>query len=164
MITRDEVVEVLALAAAFDQRKAGPADVTAWTLVAQGQRWAFEPAKRAVVEHYSTDASRPRITPAAISDRLRALRNRAAAAFDLPAFPPEILEADGRTQTAWFRAAKDAYVREALEQWATSGVEPDDTPQIDATAGLTLPELISRAPERVRPQLTGRRVKDIPQA
>lgn len=121
MITRNEVVDLLALAATFDRRKAGDLDVTAWHLVAQQHRWTAPAAQRAIVEHYGAGADRQRIEPNAITDRIRSIRRQAANHYELPRIPNDVPD---HAYPDWYRAQLAAHVDRALHQWATTGDEP----------------------------------------
>jgi hypothetical protein len=69
----DDVVDVLTAAAAFDRRKVGQSDVTAWqvALAASGVTSKAD-AIRAVSEHYAATADY--LIPAHVADRVRAMR------------------------------------------------------------------------------------------
>ncbi len=88
MIEWDDMVDLVAFAASFDQRKVSEIDVKAWLMVAQQQRWDVPAAVvRVIAEHYGSQADRPRINPAAITDRLREIRRKAADTFEAPVLP-----------------------------------------------------------------------------
>lgn len=149
-ITWDDVVELLGFAAVFDQRKADDLDVKAWLAVAQAQRWTPAAAQRVIAEHYSAGADRPRITPAAITDRLRQLRNRAAETFEAPRIPDGLANRD---YPEWLRAQRDQHIDALIERWAATGEEPPRAIQAVPERIRSLPELVAAAPEHVRPEL-----------
>ncbi|MGL5912089.1 MAG: hypothetical protein ACRCZP_18945 [Phycicoccus sp.] len=121
MINADQIVDLLTLSAVFDQRTAGPEDVAGWLAVAQTNRWDAPAARRVILEHYGSAAARPRITPAAITDRIRAVRSQAAASFDAPRIPDDLLDRD---YPDWYRAKLADHVDRVLDRWAADGTEP----------------------------------------
>lgn len=163
MISHNETVKLLVLAAAYDQRTIGEEDVDAWRMASEFGHWTFAGARRVVVEHYARDANRPRITPAVVADRLRGLRNQAAESFELPRLPDDLSNAD---YPVWLRGERDAHCTALLERWAATGEEPSRAlPVAPALAG-GLVELVSRAPLQHRKAIaagartmTGRRVR-----
>lgn len=149
-MTWDDIVDLLTLITAYDQRTVGEEDVRAWLLVAQLEGWTPRAAQRAVVEHYARGADRPRITPAAVTDRIRDLRRRAAATFEPPAIPDELPDAD---YPAWLRAQRDRHIDALIEWWAETGEEPQPALTSAPERIRTLPELIAAAPRHVRHEL-----------
>lgn len=149
-ITWDDAAGLLAVAAVFDQRKGDELDVKAWLQVGQMQGWTFAAAERVILEHYSAGSDRPRIDPARITDRIKAIRSRAAESFEAPRIPDEI---SGAEYPAWFRAQLAAHVDRALAGWALSGEEPRALPAAPAQT-RSLPELIAAAPEHLRGEMT----------
>ena len=89
-LTRDQVVSLLQVAAAYDNRNLGQANIHAWHDAADRERWAFDDAVMAIKAHYaeSTDY----LLPAHVTQRIRGKRQeppRAAEAIgELPAAPP----------------------------------------------------------------------------
>ena len=151
-ITRNDVVRLLALAAGGDQRTVSAEDVTLWHQIARDQRWTFRAAQRVIVEHYSTGADKPRISPAAISDRLRVLRGRAAESFDAPAIPDQLPRQD---YPRWLRRQLAGHVDEVLERWAETGGPIPEAKPIEAPARYGgLAELVAAAPAEHRAELT----------
>lgn len=148
MIKKSEITKLLGLAAAYDQRTVGEADVEAWSAAGEVGRWNFAAARRAIVEHYARDADRPRITPAAVSDRLRALRGAAADSFEAPVIPADL---PGPQYPTWYRAQLAEHIDNQLERWATTGQEPDRS--LPAPRNQSLAELIASAPDHVRAEL-----------
>ena len=147
-ISRNDVVRLLALCAAADQRTVGNEDVMLWHGIAQHQRWTTEAARRAIIEHYAQGADRPRITPAAISDRLRGIRRRAAENFELPRIPDDQPTA---VYPTWLRAHLAAHVDAELARWAADGVEPQAVHQLNRPG--TRAELEAVAPEHLRAEI-----------
>lgn len=149
MITWDDVAELLAFAAVFDQRKADELDIKAWLAVAQAQHWTPPAAQRAILEHYSARAGQPRIDPATITDRLRTLRGRAAESFEAPRIPDGL---PNRDYPAWLRRQLSAHIDDHLAKWASTGEEPSRAlPAPPPTH--TLAELLACAPAHVRGEL-----------
>jgi len=150
MITRNDVVRLLALAARGDQRTVGEDDVDDWHTIAQMQRWTAKSAARVIMEHRASGADKPRITPAAISDRIRTLRGKAAESFELPVVPDSIPTAD---YPQWLRDQLANHVDTLLNEWATSGTEPPRAIQPPPAQIRSLPELIAAAPDHARDEL-----------
>lgn len=149
-ITRNQVVRLLALAAGGDQRTVGDEDVALWLGVARMHRWTSTAAAAAIVGHYGAGADRPRITPAAITDRIRAVRRIAAQTFELPRIP------NGQPISAylpWLRAQRDHHVDVLVERWATTGELPPIENRIAAVVVGTPEQLADRAPAAIRPQI-----------
>jgi hypothetical protein len=149
-ITWDDVAELLAFAAVFDQRKADKLDVKAWLGVAQAQRWTRPAAQRVILEHYSAGADRPRIDPARITDRIRTLRSRAAETFEAPRIPDNLPNRDYPT---WYRTQLAAHVDALVDHWGHTGHEPPIERAAAAAIIRSLPELVAAAPEHARQQL-----------
>jgi hypothetical protein len=121
MITWDEMCDLLSLAAVYDQRTGGDEDVKGWLLVARSQGWTVATAQRALVEHYSQGADRPRVTPAAITDVIRDARRKAAETFIEPD-PPETLAPE--RYPAWKRARLAEHIDRVLAAWADGAPLP----------------------------------------
>lgn len=120
-MTLEETLDLLALAACFDQRTVGQADARAWHAVAQMQGWTFSLAKQAVIEHYSRH--RERLMPADVTNRITEVRARLHETFEIPHHPPELAD-DGRAFVAWARRVKAEHMRAGLIEWASSGRLP----------------------------------------
>lgn len=127
MIHWDEVKDLLKLCAVYDQRTVSVEDVQAWQLVARQTDWTPRAAQRIIVDHYATGHDRPRITPATISDGIRAARRRAVESFEAPRIPDALPTAD---YPAWFRAQLAEHVNRVLDDWADGKPIP---------AGITVP-------------------------
>ena len=82
-MTDDETVDLLTVAAAFDQRTVGEGDAAAWHAVLGDLN--FADAKQAVLGHY-TD-TRERVMPADIRSRVLAIRHRRLQDTEIPAEP-----------------------------------------------------------------------------
>lgn len=115
MITRDDAVDLLKLAAAYDQRTVGDEDITAWMLAGRIGRWTKPLGVRVIAEHYATDSERPRIDPRRITDAIKAVRRRAAESFDAPRIPEGL---GGLAYVRWYRGELDAHVAILLGRWA----------------------------------------------
>jgi len=175
MMTRDEIIDLLSLAAAYDQRTGGEADVKAWLIAAHVQRWTAAAAQRVLVEHYSCGADRPRITVAAISDGIRAVRHKAAGSFVVPDSPEDLPACD---YPAWYRSQLARHVDRLLDLWAGGQSIPENTStaaelggsqQRQLTVGLDMgtcpPELrpiISQGLRRIETERLSRRRPAVP--
>lgn len=149
-ISRNDVVRLLALAAGADQRTVGDEDIALWLGAARMQRWTATAAAAAIVEHYSAGADRPRITPAAITDRIRAIRRVAAQTFELPVMPDDL---PTRDYPRWFRAQRDHHVDTLVERWATTGELPPAETRAAALVVRGPDQLAGRAPRGVRQEI-----------
>lgn len=139
----DPLVDLVALAATYDQRKAGPLDVKAWFLVAEIERWDLAAVQRIIVEHYARTADR--LSPAAVSQRLRAIRRVAAETFEDPVLPDDF---GGLTYPQWYRARRAEHVERCLRSWTATGQEPRHG-AIEANRIGSVAELIAAAPVAV---------------
>lgn len=128
-MTPDETVDLLTVAAAFDQRTVGEGDAMAWHAVLGDL--IFADAKQAVIGHY-TD-TRERVMPADIRQRVKTIRANRLQDTEVPADllvpfvddPPaylralraaELAIADGRDP----RAALQAIIRPARPELEAS--------------------------------------------
>lgn len=55
-MTPAEVIDLLTVAAAYDRRTVGEADVEAWSDAATREKWTFAEAQEAVKSHYASSA------------------------------------------------------------------------------------------------------------
>lgn len=127
-MTADEVIDLLTMIAAFDQRTVGDDDVQAWLLIATAEDWTSPLAQRAVIEHYRRGGDRPRIKPGHITDTLTDLRrtiSRTLLRADLQ--PPRELADDPRAEITWRRDHARQITDRALAAWARG----EDLPQLD---------------------------------
>lgn len=143
MITRNDIVRMLVMAAGGDQRTVGEEDVTFWLQVAQVERWHPAAAARIVFAHYCRGAERPRLSAAQVSDRLRALRNQAAESFEAPRIPDGLPDRD---YPAWYRGQLTAHVDAQLDRFGTTGEEPSRALPVAPVVVGDLAELVTRAP------------------
>lgn len=149
MMTKREVVDLLSLIAVYDQRTVGQADIEGWHLIARNQAWTAPLAQRAVIEHHSADASRGRITPAHISDRIREARDRVRkAALHRDLTPPRHLADQPAAEIAWRRTEAQRLVDGGLRRWAATGELP--------TIAQPKAEPVRSIPDRVRALIGGR--------
>ncbi|MEV0015403.1 zinc finger domain-containing protein [Streptomyces tendae] len=108
-MTPSETAELLGLAAAFDRRTVGKADVLAWqTILADID---YTAARNAVTAHYGTETRW--IMPADI--RQHVLNQRADTAADIqgPGLPAEIPDADPDDVRAYLAAVREQRTRAA---------------------------------------------------
>ena len=122
-MTPDETVDLLTVAAAFDQRTVGEGDAMAWYAVVGDLD--FADARQAVIGHY-TDTT-DRIMPAHVRQRVKALRRDRLAREIVPAPDPEIADEPGR-----YRAELKADIRKIADglsvQKAIGGPVREDGP------------------------------------
>jgi hypothetical protein len=141
-MTPDQIIDLLTLAAAFDQRTVGDADTEAWLAVADVEHWTRELAHRALIEHYRANAARGRVTPAHISDRIREARDRVRlAAVHRDLTPPRQLADNPRAEAAWRVAEAARLVAAGMARWAATGELPA-IDQPDAAPVRAIPEQV----------------------
>jgi hypothetical protein len=129
-MTPDETVDLLTVAAAFDQRTVGEGDVMAWYAVVFDL--SYDDAKLAVMGHYTDTADR--IMPAHVRQRVKAMRRDRLSREIVPAPDPEIADEPGR-----YRETLGAEIRRIADghsvQKAIGGpVREDDPPPTWAEA------------------------------
>lgn len=122
MMTADEIIDLLTLAAGYDRRTVGESDVEAWGAMAAKCGWTFPIARRAIVEHFE-HSDRP-IMPANINTIIDSVRRRIRAQFSEDVNPPRRLRDDPVAEIAWRRKFAEEYTQRALDSWATDGVIP----------------------------------------
>lgn len=128
-MNRNEIIDLITLAAVYDQRTGGETDIRGWLAVAQTEHWTPAAAQRVIIEHYSRQADRPRITPAAITDGIRDARRKAAASFIAPDVPDHIA---GREYPHWYRDQLAAHIDRAINNWTSHGEPiPETRPELD---------------------------------
>lgn len=101
-MTRDDVIDILTLAASYDKRTVGHADVAAWE-AAIGDLPA-EDSKLAVIGHYGE--SREWIMPADVRHGVRAIRADRMRNKEIPPPPAELLD----DHAAYSRALRESAV------------------------------------------------------
>lgn len=80
--TPEQVIDLLSVAASYDQRTVGTGDVTAWTWAANHGRWDPTLALTAVVDHYTNIGGR--IEPSDITKWIRKYRQDQALRYQAP--------------------------------------------------------------------------------
>ena len=165
-MTPDEILDLLSLIAAYDQRTVGDADVEAWFVIAEAEHWTWPLARRAVIEHHRRGGDRPRIRPAHITDAIRTVEDtirRTVLHTDLT--PPRGLADDPSAENAWRRQFIGQAKAAALAAWADNGdprialpaapqppaanrqlvdADGDPTPELAAAADATRVPAVSR--------------------
>lgn len=142
-MTYDDVAELLAFCAVYDQRRGDDLDVKAWLMVATDHRWTRDTAFRVAREHYGAGAGRPRLDPATITDRLRSVRGQAAESFEAPRIPEDL---PNHEYPAWLRRRLAAHCDAVLERWAATGEDPPRALPAAPAVVADLDQLITRAP------------------
>lgn len=118
MMTKSEIARLLARCAVYDQRTVGQGDVEGWHEIAVDESWTAVAAHRVVREHYSRGADRRRITPAAITDRLREAQRKAADSF----VDPDALDGEsGREYVERRRRLMREHIARVMDAWASRG-------------------------------------------
>lgn len=146
-ITPATMIDLLSLMTVYDQRVVGPEDVKGWLMIADLESWTFAATRQVIIEHYRSDAGRGRITPAHVTDRIRAVRRAAAETYTLPDIPPVM--APGMTWPEYLRSRRQEHVDACLERWAATGEEPTH-PRPELPRYRSMQELADAAPKEVR--------------
>ena len=118
-MTDDEIIDLLTMIAAYDQRTVGEADVVAWGAVSADQGWTYARAAKAVRVYYGSGGTKPRITPAIVSqtidDAVKLIRLRL---FRGDLTPPRELRDDPRAEIDWRRQRSREMTERALDAWS----------------------------------------------
>lgn len=137
----DEIIDLLTLITAYDQRTVGGDDVQAWLIIANAEDWTLPLARRAVIEHYRRGGDRPRIKPGHITDTLTELRREISrTVFHTPLLPPRELADDPRAEIAWRREYTRRATDRALDAWARGEplpALPPASPPADMAAAVS---------------------------
>jgi hypothetical protein len=108
-VTPADTADLLAFAAAFDQRTIGRADVAAWHAVLGDLD--LTQARQAVAQHYASETRR--VMPADIRAAVRARRSDTAADFVGPGLPATVPDADPDDVPAYLAALREQRTRAA---------------------------------------------------
>lgn len=146
-LTRDQVVSLLQVAQAYDNRNLGTANVHAWHDAADRGRWGFEEAVNAIKAHYAESSEY--LLPAHVTARIRWKQQeppRAAEAIgELPAASP--------AQPERVRAYVDAVARKLGWQRVDTGAAnlaatAVECPHCHARPGVPCTVARARGPHR----------------
>jgi hypothetical protein len=137
-MTPDEVIDLLTLAAAYDRRTVGQADVQAWGALATKCGWNAAHAQRAVLEHF--DRSDRPVMPAHINAIIAEITRSIRARFDFCITPPRELADDPRAEIAWRRQFTAEYIDRALDCWAAGEPIPEPERPMEIEGGVS-PEM-----------------------
>ena len=144
-MTIEEVIDLLAVAAAFDQRTIGEADAVAWH-AAIGDL-DFADARAAVIGHYRE--SRDRVMPADVFKRVKAARRDRLAREVIPAPGHELTDQPGRYKAALdgilARIASGLSARKAIAAPVREGAPPEAFTRARAAIGPPSRQDIARA-------------------
>ena len=157
----NEVIDLLTLIAACDQRTVGESDVEAWHAIATQAGWTFPLARQAVIEHHARGADKGRIRPAHITDTLDALRNtirRTVVRADLT--PPRELADDPKAEIAWRHATLDRATQAAFDAWAGGRPLPQLAPAPEPAKGPPPDEITDLIGGRFTMPRVKRRARD----
>jgi len=179
-MTPEQVIDLLSLAARFDQRTVGDEDVRAWGLIANEQDWHPRAAARALVDHATVDPTPVR--PAHITAILAAVRKEIRSRFTEDVCPPRELTDDPQAEIEWRRQRVATFVAAAFEAWSRREAIPHpaqrhelgetERPQLtrqvrELVAGFSLPPDVQRerqakpdTPERVAQRAAARAALD----
>jgi hypothetical protein len=86
-MTRDEILELLQVAHAYDNRKADSIMVAAWSESARRARWTYHEAVDAVHEHFAKTHG-VYLMPGHVTERVRASRRHPAPMSEIRALDP----------------------------------------------------------------------------
>lgn len=148
-MTDNQIVDLLSVVTAFDNRNAGRATVLAWAEVAEISRWTYAEAEQAVHQHFAE--STEYLMPAHITQRIRVAQQAARKALGdearkaLPAASPASEETRAAAMAAAAELSKRVPgVRGAFAMpWTSRGRARSAEQRAEA----------ERALEAVRPQL-----------
>ena len=117
-MTADEIIDLLSVVTAYDNRNATQATVMAWSKSAGIARWTAEAAHWAVHQHFaeSTDW----LMPAHVTQRIRAARRTEAEVFRAlpgPAWASEEVRASAMAAAAEFFAREPRFKRAFAMPW-----------------------------------------------
>lgn len=139
-MTPDETIDLLTVAAAFDQRTVGEGDVMAWHAVLGDLD--FTDAQQAVLGHYAD--SRERVMPADVRKRVKAIRRDRMEREIVSAPPAELADEPGRYRAelrAGIRRIADSHqVRLALAPPVREDPPPDEFTEARKALGPALPK------------------------
>lgn len=145
-MTEDEIVDLLTLIAAYDQRTVGRADVQAWHMIAVEARWSWPLARRAVIDFHVSGGDKPRIKPAHITDTIRDLRrSMGRALFTKDITPPKELADNPAAEIEWRRNFTRRAIDDALHAWAEGREVPTVEPEEPARIAPVDPRIRSLA-------------------
>lgn len=150
-MNRNDIIDLLTLAAVYDQRTSSESDVRGWHAVATLEKWTAPAAQRVVIEHYSRGADRPRITPAAITDAIRTARHKAAASFVVPDVPEHIT---GREYPTWYRSQLNAHINQIMDAWAIGEPINELPVQRQSTAAIDMRNCPDELQEQFRKDMS----------
>lgn len=106
-MNRDQVIDLLSVATAYDGRTRTDAVVTAWTESSDRARWTFDSALNAIHDHFA-ESTEP-IKPGHVTQRIRAQRAEPPRSGALPQATPTPAGADHiRRVMAWMADRLDA--------------------------------------------------------
>jgi hypothetical protein len=108
-MNRDQVVQLLQVVTAYDNRKLDQVLVAAWNESATRGHWEFEPALNAVHDHYA--GSTAWIMPGHVTERIKAKSRQ-------PAPAAEVLELDKPIASPERRAELMAEIRKIADRKA----------------------------------------------
>lgn len=99
-MTRDEIINLLSIAAAYDKRTLGEADIAAWSDAADRGRWSYDMAQDAVKAHYAERAEW--LMPSHITYRIRSRRAEPPRSSALPQAPQSASNEHQQQVVQWF--------------------------------------------------------------
>lgn len=76
MITRNQIIDLLTTASAYDRRTVGEGDIAAWSEVARRAGWSFAAAQDAIHAHYAEGPGW--LMPGHITQRIKQARRQPA--------------------------------------------------------------------------------------
>lgn len=124
MITNDEAITLLEMAASNDKRTIGKTDVMVWREVSKTAGWTFQQAARALIEHISFEAG-VYLTPAHVTKRIAEVRKQIQTSWQQPPPPRELADRPA-AEIAWRRSEAAAFAERNLDLWADG--EPFEEP------------------------------------
>ncbi|MBE7193765.1 MAG: hypothetical protein INR66_14935 [Gordonia polyisoprenivorans] len=95
-MNRNEVIDLLTVASAYDRRTIGEGDVKAWGTAAERAHWVFVKAVDAIHDHYANTAQW--LMPGHITERIRLASRQPAAADDVLALEQQPASEERRAE------------------------------------------------------------------
>lgn len=108
-ITRNQIIDLLTTASAYDRRTVGEGDIAAWTEAARRAGWNFDDARNAIHNHYADTPTW--LMPGHITQRIRQARRQ-------PADVAQVISIEKAPASAERRAELMAQVREIANRKA----------------------------------------------
>lgn len=111
-MNRNQIIDLLTAAAAYDRRTIGQGDIAAWSEAARRAGWTFDKALNALHEHYARSSQW--LMPGHITEQIRVASRQPAAA-------EEVLALEKKPASAERRAELMAQIRKLADKKSIDG-------------------------------------------